>query len=206
LIECEDKDIGGVTGRLLREHVSTRERLAEKDEFIARFCEDIAPGSVVIDIGCGLDPLLFPAGFYGNLSRYFAVDKDAQCVEAVRIYAKRLGIGNLSAFMWDIDEGLEALRRLTQTDRYDGALLLKVVPVAIRADTATRGDGALLPVLGKLPAARFLVTADRESMTKRENIEKRETAALRQFIRAFGFVIEAEFSCGSEVGYYLSSN
>ena len=204
LIESEGNEVPLLINQLLEEHISTRERLPHKDEFIEYMSSDIKPGSILIDIGCGFNPLLFPTEFFERLSCYIAVDKDSEATEIVRVFAQKCNIPNLRAFTWDISSGVAALNELTGLDHYDVAVLLKVVPVVNRADQTHNNDKHALPVLGSFPASRFLATVSRESMTKYESIEKRETATLRQFVHTYGFNIESEFSCGSEFGYYLS--
>jgi hypothetical protein len=206
LIECPDSDIDTVAGKLLELHVSARERLHEREEFIRMVKKVIRPGSSVIDVGCGFSPLLFPAEFFKGLSCYFAVDKDTEATEAIRVFAKKRGIPNLLAYTWDISSGLSALSKLTGTDTYDTALMLKLIPVVGRADQAAGGIKRSIPVLGSFPATKLLATVSRESMTKHERIEKRELTALKQFARAFGLDIEAEFSCGGETGFCFSKN
>ena len=204
LIECPDGDIDTVAGKLLELHVSTRERLREREEFIGAVKKVIRPGSSAIDVGCGFSPLLFPAEFFKGLSCYFAVDKDTEATETIRVFAKKRGIPNLLAYTWDISNGLSALSKLTGTDTYDIALMLKLIPVVSRTDQAAGGNDRSMQVLGDFPASRILATVNRESMTKHESIEKRELSILKQFARAFGLNIEAEFSCGGETGFCFS--
>ena len=202
-VECAGSDIASTVDSLLRTHVSTRERMPDREEFARTVHGFIKPGDAVIDVGCGFAPLLWPAGFFENLSCYIAVDKDAEATETVRVFAKKCGITNLKAFTWDINSGLPELNRLTGIDRYDIALMLKLIPVVSRADQASGGAAGATSILGDFPAARLLATVNRESMTKRESIEKRELSVLKQFIRAFDFSIEAGFSGGSETGYCI---
>ena len=201
LIGCADSDVGLAANKLLESHVSTRERLDDREEFIRTVSEFIKPGSSVIDVGCGFAPLLYPDEFFGNLSCYIAVDKDAEAAETVRVFAKRRGISNLRAYTWDIDSGLQALRALTGVDRYDAALMLKLIPVVNRTGRAAGGESRTAAILGDFPASRLLATVNRESMTKRESIEKRELSVLKHFARASGLKTLSEFTIGSEVGY-----
>ena len=202
LIDCDDDEIDAAADRLLESHVSARERLPVRDAFTDDLRGCIEPGSVVIDIGCGLTPLLFPAEFYADMSCYIAVDKDADATEAVRVYAKRRGVGNLKAFTWDIGDGLTALYSLTGVSHYDAALMLKLIPVVTRADRAGN-DSRAIQILGGFPATKILATVSRESMTKNKSIERRELAVLRQFIQTYGLVAGSGFSCGNETGFCL---
>lgn len=202
-IECDGKDISRCADRLLGEHTSTRERLPDRDAFAENIREGIKPGSAVIDIGCGFAPLLFPPEFFHDLSCFIAVDKDTEVTETVRIFAEKNNIANLKAYTWDISSGASCLASMTGVDHYDAALMLKLIPALYRTDRTGKNDARAIPVLGNFPAAIFLATVNRESMTKRESIEKRELGTLNQFARENGLRIGPEFSCGSETGYYL---
>ena len=203
-IECNDDGVDAFAGRLLEEHVSTKERLPNREGFIECLQEHLKPGDTVIDIGCGYAPLMLPAEFFRSKSCYIAVDKDTESTEIIRIFAKKYGVENLKAYTWDIGNGLADLKALTGIDHYDTALMLQVIPVVNRADQARKGANQLLPVLGRFPASNLLATVSRESMTKYESIERRELSVLRQFIHTYDLRIESEFSCGAEVGYFLS--
>ena len=203
LISCSPKETPAAVDRLLEAHISTAERLPHRGEFVESIRKEIERGGVVVDIGCGFAPLLFPEDFYRDLSRYIAVDKDSTSTELVRIFAKKLGIGNLEAYTWDISSGPAALNAMTGVDLYGAALMLKVIPVIYRADRAQGIDSRMTGILGSFPAGKLVVSVNRESMTKRESIEKRELGALRRFVDEYGLEVVSEFSCGDEAGFSL---
>ena len=203
MIECDENDADSAADKLLGAHISTRERLPDREEFIRAINKFIRPGDIVADVGCGFAPLLYPAEFFRSLSCYIAVDKDTEATETVRVFAKKRGISNLRAYTWDISSGLEALRSLTGIKKYDIALMLKLIPVVSRADRAIGAQSRFMQVLGDFPAPALLATASRVSMTKYESIEKRELSALRKFAGSYSFDIVSEFSCGSETGFCL---
>ena len=192
--------------QLLHLHVSTRERLPYREEYIERISGLAAPGSTIIDIGCGFHPLMLPPEFYRRVACYVAADKDAQCVEAVRMFAAKFGLENLRAFTWDIGQGLAALERMTGVQEYDLALLMKVVPAVYRAEQthAGRHDAGMVSVLGQFPAKKMLAMVSRESMTKHKSIEKRELSSLNRFIDTYGFTKAEDISAGDEAGYLLA--
>jgi tRNA-guanine family transglycosylase len=194
-----------VLEQILGEHVSAKERLADRQNFTDVLRRVIPDGSVVADIGCGFNPLLISAEFYNNLSSYIALDKDTQSVEMVRIYAKKYGIDNLKAYTWDIGGGFSELEKITGISHFDAALALKIIPALYRADhtRGNSGSGYTIPIIGRFPASVMLATVCRESMTRRENIEKRELASLRRFTDEYGFTIESEVSFRNEFGFVL---
>jgi tRNA-guanine family transglycosylase len=194
-----------IVDRILSHHVSTRERLPVRRRFVEEFTSLVREGNAVADIGCGFNPLLIPPESYGTLSIYVAADRDVRAVELVRIYAKKHRIGNLIAFHWDINSGPDELARFTGREKYDVALALKLIPALYRArrPRPREDDDTAISVLGGFPADKMLITACRESMTRRENIEKHEMAALKRFIGDFEFSIESEVALGNEFGFVI---
>lgn len=205
-IESDGEETPILLQQLLDSHVSTRERLPFQKEHVELLRRLFPENGTVIDIGCGYHPLMLPPECYTNLKRYVAVDKDADSVEAVRVYARKFGIENLKAYTWDLSTGIAALEQLTGVQRYDFAMVLKVIPVLVRAEKMRREktEEAGIPVLGEFPVTTMLASVSRESMTKRESIEKRELAVLRQFMKTYDYREESEFSCGTEFGYCMS--
>jgi 16S rRNA (guanine(1405)-N(7))-methyltransferase len=205
LQNCEDLvQIGELAEKLLLGHISSKERLPYKEDFARLLKEAAKPGYVVADIGCGLNPLMLPLEFYESLSLYMAVDKDPKAVETINLFAQKMSVKNLCAFRWDISTGVDELKSLTGILSFDLALVLKVIPVVARADQRHGAEEPKsLPVLGNFPAKTMLATASRESMSKRESIEKRELGVLRRFIKSYGYKTVSEFSCGDEFGFLL---
>lgn len=204
-VSANSDNVEAIVERILVEHVSTRERLPDKNEFIDTLNQTLPKAGSIIDIGCGFNPLMIAPEYYQKFSCYIAVDKDPQAVEIVRLFAKKFGIENLKAFLWEIGDGLRVLERLTAMNHYDFAVALKVVPVLYRADHMYKpADKApAIPVLGEFPATQMLVTVCRESMTKHESIEKRELATLRQFIKEYDFHVESDVTFQNEFGFVL---
>lgn len=191
--------------KILESHVSTRERLENKELFRKHVCDAIPAGSTVIDIGCGFNPLLYPVGFYNKLSCFIAVDKDQTAINLVQLYADKNNITNLKAHLWDVSEGVNRLEQLTGVQCYSFALLFKLIPVLNRTEQ-TYGkpkEDALLSVLGNFPANQMIATVSRESMTKYESIEKREVGILKNFMSQFHYIETTKFYCGSEIGFIL---
>jgi len=187
-------------GSILGSHVSTRERLRDADA--GAFCrllrEFTAGAAHVLDVGCGVHPLMLTPDFYARTGRYVAADRDPQSIALVNAYAQGYHIPQLTGIVWEMGNGWQALEARTGIPVYDAALVMKVVPVVARQAPA------LLDVLAELPARKALFTACRESMTKRVSIQRRERAALDAFISSSPFIKSAPVETESEFGWIVA--
>jgi 16S rRNA (guanine(1405)-N(7))-methyltransferase len=185
----------GLRRRLLAAHVSTRERLPHEEEFFRQLFSLCGKPGTVLDVGCGMQPLLYPfAGGGAGTVLYVAVDRDKRALRAAAAWERIAAPGRLVAARADL--GVPGwMSALPDRGPYGLALMLKVVPVLGRLDAAAA------EALGRAPAARLLVTGSVESMTRRERIEARERAALLRFLAASGRTVVAEFRAGNESGY-----
>ncbi len=183
--------------RLLRQHISTRERLEHLGDFHDRLFELAgAPGSV-LDLGCGLYPLCYPFASRGRTTRtYVAVDDDERSMRAVRAHARTLGGRRLEPVHSGLQQALaEPAEPLPA--RFDLALMLKLVPLLQRREPET------IKTLAVVPADRILVTGSVVSMTRRQSVEGRERGVLRRFIAQCGRRVTGELRLPTEFGYLL---
>jgi SAM-dependent methyltransferase len=185
--------------RLLRSlagrHVSTRERLRELDAFHRQLFALIGRPASVLDVGCGLYPLLFPFDGAGRgVAAYVAVDKHPGWVEAVAAYAQARGDGRLLPLRLDVAGGWAPLLERAGRARFDVALLLKLVPVLQRRQRAT------LEVIRRTPARMLLLTGSVSSMTRRERVDRRERAVLRRLVGEAGWSVVGELDTDEEFG------
>jgi len=180
---------------LLSVHTSTRERAPHHEEFYEGLFELVGVPVTLLDVGCGMHPLSYPFEGAGSATRrYVALDRDERATRAVKAYAGQIGQERLVAVQADLEEADWADRPLGP-ETFDVALMLKLVPVLARLsrDAARR--------LAEVPADRILVTGSAEAMTRRQDIERRERAALRRFIDGSGRKVVGEFRAGDEFGY-----
>lgn len=125
-------------------HVSTRERLPDLEHFYAEALAGLAP-SVVIDVGCGFNPLAIPWMPLGPQPQYFAYDAYIGLAGFLRQCLPLLGVeGN--AYARDIVAA-------PPTERADVALVLKSLPCLEQ-----QGRGAGLRLLDALDARYLLVS------------------------------------------------
>ena len=182
---------------LARSHASTAERWPDLDGFLECTHPVWGECATLLDLGCGLMPLLFPfERVGGRLRRYVACDRDAGCMEAVNARGQGLG-GVLEGQVWDIGDGWEALAAQTGIKRYDAAFLLKLVPVVARQQPH------LLAALAETPADWLVVTGSRQALARRQDISRRERAVIGSFAKRHGLVVESEFETPSELGLVL---
>lgn len=182
---------------LARSHASTAERWPDLDGFLECTHPVWGECATLLDLGCGLMPLLFPfERVGGRLRRYVACDRDAGCMEAVNARGQGLG-GVLEGQVWDIGDGWEALAAQTGIKRYDAAFLLKLVPVVARQQPH------LLAALAETPADWLVVTGSRQALARRQDISRRERAVIGSFAKRHGLAIESEFETPSELGLVL---
>ncbi len=179
---------------LARSHASTAERWPDLADFLRHTQPVWGDCATLLDVGCGLMPLLFPFGrIGGRLRRYVACDRDARCVEAVNA-GPQTPSGVLEGCVWDIGDGWAALESRTGIKRYDAAFLLKLVPVVARQQPR------LLATLAAAPADWLIVTGSRQALARRRDISRRERAALGAFAKRHGLIVESEFETPSELG------
>lgn len=176
-------------------HVSTAERLGHVEETIKEIFDQSDNAGRILDVGSGVFPLLVPLDSYPGLETYVALDRDQMAIRALQAYSTWRADGKLIAKNWTIADGWEPA--IKQGNRFDIALLLKVVPVV------ERRDPELLKILADVPANRLVVTGSREAMVKRRNITHREAAILSDFSERFGFRVTRRFETSDEVGMVL---
>ena len=182
---------------LARSHASTAERWPDLASFLDRIHSVLGDCGTLLDVGCGLMPLLFPfTGIGGGVRRYVACDRDELCIAAVNAHGQAPP-EVLEGRVWDIGDGWEALEAQTGIERYDAALLLKLVPVVARQQPR------LLAVLADTPADWLVVTGSRQALARRQDISRRERAVLGSFAERHGLVVEGQFETPSELGLVL---
>jgi Ribosomal RNA methyltransferase (FmrO) len=176
-------------------HVSTAERLPHREEFLALLTARMGGGQIVVDVGSGVFPLIFPAGWLGRagVRQYWALDKDPHAQAALGECVRLRADPELRPLTWNFAAGWEPLHAAGLPRRCDVGLLLKVVPVVARQSPA------LLTVLAATPADRLLISCSRVAMAKRLDIERRELRTITAFCRSFGFTKCDEFRTADEV-------
>jgi 16S rRNA (guanine(1405)-N(7))-methyltransferase len=176
-------------------HVSTAERLPHLDGFVAALTAAAGAFETVVDAGCGVLPLLFPldAPACAGVREYWALDKDPRAIAAAREYARIRADQRLRPVQWNIADGWQAVFAAGLPARCDLGLLLKVVPVV------GRQSPELLRVLAAIPADRLVISGCRSAMTKRRDIERRETRELKRFCAEHALTEIGRFRTADEI-------
>jgi len=175
---------------IIAAHVSTAERSAHLAEFFAALTGAVGPARSVVDVGCGVLPLVYPLD---GVSEYWALDRDGAAVGAVAEYARIRDDRRLRPVVWDLADGWPALFGGGLPRLCDVGLLLKVVPVVARQHPR------LLATLAATPAKVLVVSGSRIAMTKRQEIERREVHVLERFCEDHGLVERARFRTPDEI-------
>ncbi|HMG05211.1 MAG TPA: hypothetical protein VK581_07095 [Chthoniobacterales bacterium] len=179
-------------------HASTRERFHHREEFYRTLLVLLGKPRTILDVGCGLNPLLHPLDKPSPLTLYVGADKDPNAIAAVGAYARSLKERRLMAVKWNISEGWKRLISISGISEFDVAYLFKLVPVI------QRQSPELLRILSDTPARLLVVTGSRVALAKRQSIERREHSVLLRFSAAAGRQVRDEFSVGEEFGFVLN--
>lgn len=182
-----------ILSQLCQSHISTKERHSAGEVFYSELFKYIGRPTSIVDVGCGIHPLLFPFKKEGkDVSHYTALDKDKISVSAVDAFSRILGRDILHAVNWNIKDNWRGVKKTVGIDLYDTAFLMKLVPVVYRIERR------LVEILLDTPARVWVITGCKTSMTKYVDIEKRERRFINQFIRLSGKKIIGEFAAGNE--------
>jgi len=184
--------------RLLRTHVSTRERMDYLSEFHDWLFDLVGCPRSVLDVGCGLYPLCYPFQGRGRETEvYVAVDDDDRSIRAVDAFSHTLDESRLIPVRRSLKASGWA-DELPGPATFDVALMLKLVPLLERLDPDAAAG------LHAAPAGRIVVTGSLQSMARRQSVERRERGVLRRFIERTGRDVVGEFCLPTEFGYLLA--
>lgn len=181
----------GILTALAKGHVSTAERLDGLDGFHAELFARIGEPETIVDVGCGIYPVLFPFA-KKQVQTYVALDKDPQSVDILERYARARGDERLVPMRFNLADGWAPVVERTGVARFDVALVFKVVPVVKRRDRLA------LDVLVATPADLLVLTGSAKSMTKHADISRRERATLLSFAEEAGLDVVDDFLTDDE--------
>lgn len=185
--------------RVLSSHASTRERLANRRQFYDQLQKIAEPPQSIIDVGCGVQPLMFPftSDWAQPLTCYLALESNAKDIACLETFRRVEPYKNkLVALQWNLQDGWDRVVR-SGVEWFDLALILKFVPVVARQQRE------LLATLCETPAANWLITGSRVALTKKENIQRREKRVLEEFVKLAGRSVKAEFEIDDEFAWLV---
>lgn len=179
---------------LVKNHVSTAERFAHAAQFWQTIIQHWGQPSSVLDVGCGILPLLLPFDEIA-LDQYVALDRSLESINTINGFQQAYNVTQLKALQWSIDQGWSA----TGLDRmYDVAFLFKLVPVVARQEPG------LLAILAQTPAKRLIVTGCRTAMVKQQDISRRESAIIIEFAEQAQWQLCDTFDTPDEIGFVFT--
>ena len=188
------RDIDHLFRQVVNCHESTKERLDQLETFNACILEYLENARTIVDVGCGVYPLVFPIR---NGQSLVALDTDEMAIRAVNAWSQLQAHRHVEAIRWSLEDGWGKVSPLQEEFTFDVALMFKLVPVV------QRQNRELLTLLAQVPATRWVVTGSRIALAKRQNIERRERRVLMNFARMANRQIVAEFSIETEFGFVL---
>jgi len=195
-VPADDEAALDVRSAIVQSHISTRERLGEIDAFFVQLFALAPQPETILDIGCGVQPLLYPFSEATRTQFYLGLDRDADCINAVQAWGTVIGGGRLQAQRWRLADDFDDVAT-PATGQFDLAIALKFVPVIARQERAS------LARLRNVPARRLIVTGASQAMVKRRSIEQREEKSLIAFADEHGFEIVGKLEIESEIGLLL---
>lgn len=195
--EKKYKECNELFFHLAETHISTKERLPFINEFNKQLKDLLGNPENILDIGGGLFPLAFPFDTFINLKNLVWIDKDKESFRILKTFLKVPGREKVKLFCENISKADWESYLPNNTDEFDVVLLIKLIPVI------QRQEKYLIKRLLDIPAKRFLITASKESMTKRQSIYFREKETLKEFMALSGRTIVGELNIKNEFGYLL---
>lgn len=214
-VAADDPRALALRDTVVASHVSTRERLDDLDAFWAALFALVPAPTSILDLGCGVMPLLHPFEPRGPaapqgpfepqepsdapghaITDYLALDRDAVAVGLVEAWGALVGGSRLRARRWSLEDGFAGVTG-PDDGRFALALALKLVPVVARQEREH------LAILRDVPASRLLVTGAKQAMVKRRSIDRREERVLRSFADDHGFSVIGTLDTPSELGLLL---
>ncbi|HCK93622.1 MAG TPA: hypothetical protein DHW71_11565 [Gammaproteobacteria bacterium] len=182
---------------LVQNHVSTAERMSHLDEFWTQIKTYWGEPSSLLDLGCGLLPLVYPYADH-KLDRYLALDRSTDSINTIQAFKEVYGKDMLETHEWKITDGWDVIG--DQSYIFDVALMLKFVPVVARQEPES------LNILGQVPARKVIITGCKTAMVKQQDISRRERASILAFAEEQGLDLLDEFETPDEVGFVFQRN
>lgn len=183
---------------IVQAHVSTRERGDSINATMQRLAAWQPNLASVLDVGCGVMPLQFPFHLFADsLKDYVAIDKDATSIAAIKAFAATVIACKLQAQHWRLEQGWENIPLPRDSKDFDIAFMFKLVPLVARQEME------LLDLLARVPAKCLVISGSRVSMTKHQDISKRENRALQSFFDKHALSVVEHFDTEDEIIYFL---
>lgn len=177
-----------IIAHLLSTHVSTRERLPFYDKVYEKIFAITGKPSVVLDIGCGLNPLSYP----DRDATIIGVDIDRNLCSIVDQYFSIAGIEGECRIV-DV-KGIEQIKRLPKADV---ALVFKLLEII------EKGEGhKLSELLLKALPARWIVVSFPTMTSSGKPMKQPRRAWIELMLKRLGWKYET-FTIPNEIFYVI---
>ncbi len=157
LRECreDEETFDALLLEILQGHASTKERLPILNSFFSTIFASLPPFTSVLDVACGLNPLMIPWMNLGANTRYFACDIYGEMISFVQGVMDLLPVDGVA-------ETCDVIAS-APSQEVDLALVLKTIPCLEQVDTEA-GD----KLLDGLNAKHILISFPAKSLGGRE--------------------------------------
>lgn len=171
-------------------HISTRERLGSINQINSFISKHLQPGANILDLGGGVFPLTLN---FDKIQTLTWIDKDPFSFESLK------KSDNPKLILFNELFGQNSWKQYLPTglEQFDMALMFKVIPVVKRQNKEA------LSFLLETPAKLIFITASKEALAKKQNIQHREDKVLREFIKNSGREIVDVYDADNEFGYLI---
>ncbi len=185
---------------LLSMHISSKERINSYEKFYEKIFAVTGIPKTVLDVSCGFNYFSVPfmktkkLFYVGTEHKKEFVKEINDYFELIKNYSEIKGKGVLFDLKETDFDSRNELLYLNNEKTFDVAFLFKLIPVMEREK-----KGVTQNLIDVIPAEWIVLSASRESMTKKEKISFRETAAINKFIKENALYLSAKIEFENEI-------
>jgi hypothetical protein len=183
---------------ILNGHKSYIERNIDENYYID-LKDFIKRSSYIIDIGCGLNPLLFLKDNEYNNS-YFAIDRDKFILEVLCESIQNFNLPKVIPFIMNINNPNAEARTIFKS--HSGLVFVqKIIP-----PLSYSHNRKALTIISEIQCKYFLLTGSVNSLSRNVCIYEKEKTSIEAFIKRYGFTKISCFNKVNEFGWIVTKN
>lgn len=185
---------------LLSMHISSKERINSYEKFYEKIFSVTGIPESILDVSCGFNYFSVPLMkteklFYvGTEHKKEFVQRINDYFDLIKKYSEIKGKGILFDLKERDFDSRNELLELNNEKMFDIAFLFKLIPVMEREK-----KGLTQNLIDVIPAEWIILSASKESMTKKEKISFRETAVINKFIKENALYLSAKIEFENEI-------
>jgi hypothetical protein len=153
--------------------------------------------SCIIDIGCGLNPILFLLKDKQFNCKYIAVDKDDFILDLLCKCIKKFDLEGITPFNCNIAKLDNKINTLFKS-HYDFALVQKLIP-----SLSYSHNRKALKIISEIQCKYLLITGSIDSLSRNKSIYEKEKASIDAFVTRYGFIKVSDFNKPNEFGWIV---